>query len=32
MSIKDFRDLNVWQEAVKLTKGIYILTKDYPVD
>ena len=30
MAIKNIRDLNVWQEAIKLTKGVYIATKDYP--
>ena len=32
MAIKNIRDLNVWQEAVKLTKGVYITTKNYPTD
>lgn len=32
MAIKDFRDLKVWQESIKLTKGVYIITEDYLPD
>ncbi len=30
MSIKNFRDLNVWQESIKLVKDVYIITKEFP--
>lgn len=32
MSIKNIHDLNVWQEALLLTQGVYIITKNYPPD
>lgn len=28
--IKDFKDLNVWQESVDVVKLVYILTKRFP--
>ncbi len=30
--IKTFRDLRIWQEGIKLVKGIYQLTKKFPKD
>jgi four helix bundle protein len=32
MTIKDFRDLKVWQEAMKLMQGVYIIVKNFPVE
>ena len=28
--IKNFKDLNIWQEAVKLVEEIYKITKEFP--
>jgi four helix bundle protein len=28
--IKDYKDLNVWQKGIELTKEIYSLTKNFP--
>jgi len=30
--IKNFKDLRIWQEGIKLVKYIYLLTKDFPKD
>lgn len=30
MTIKKLEDLEAWQEARKLCKGVYIITKDFP--
>jgi len=30
MTIYKLEDLEVWQDARKLSKGVYIITKDYP--
>jgi four helix bundle protein len=32
MVIRDFRDLDVWQEAVDLAVAVYQLTRRYPAD
>jgi len=32
MSIRDFRDLEVWQQSIELTASIYTLTQQYPPD
>lgn len=30
MPIRNIKDLEVWQESVKLTKGVYIITNKFP--
>lgn len=30
--IKNFKDLRIWQEGIKLVKDIYLLTKKFPKD
>lgn len=30
--IKNFKDLRIWQEGIKLVKDIYFLTKSFPKD
>ena len=30
--IKNFKDLRIWQESIRLVKDIYVLTKKFPKD
>jgi four helix bundle protein len=30
--IKNFKDLRIWQESIRLVKDIYLLTKKFPKD
>jgi len=30
--IKNFKDLRIWQESIRLVKDIYLLTKNFPKD
>ena len=32
MTIKDFRDLRMWQAAMQLTEAVYALTRSFPPD
>ncbi|MGI9455692.1 MAG: four helix bundle protein, partial [Aeoliella sp.] len=32
MSVRNFRDLIVWQESMSLAKQIYLLTQKFPPD
>lgn len=29
-NIRDYKDLNVWQKGIELTKEIYTITKKFP--
>jgi four helix bundle protein len=30
--VKNFKDLRVWQQAMDLSKAIYLISKDFPAD